>query len=182
MRVAHPQRGLDAAQVRDLVEAHYDDVFAYCCRRMRTADEAQDATQEVFLRFVRTADRYRDAGKSLAYLLTIARNVCADVGRAQSPPLADLPDDDVLGASCTSGQEGLDRDVGEADRQRALRRALATLPKDMRDALELRFDQGLTFVEMGRVLGISRFAARRRVDAALGAVREKLDVRGEDWR
>ncbi len=123
MRVAHPQRGLDAAQGRDLVEAHYDDVFAYCRRRMRTADEAQDATQEVFLRFVRTADRYRDAGKLLAHLLTIARNVCADVGRAQSPPLADLPDDDVLGASCTSGQEGLDRGVGEADLQRALRRA-----------------------------------------------------------
>ena len=55
MRVAYPQRGLNAAEVRALIEDHYDDVLAYCRRHTESADEAQDAAQEVFLRFVRTA-------------------------------------------------------------------------------------------------------------------------------
>lgn len=45
MRVAYPQRGLNAAEVRALIEDHYDDVLAYCRRHTESADEAQDAAQ-----------------------------------------------------------------------------------------------------------------------------------------
>lgn len=83
-------RELDRADVKLVVEAHYDGVLAYCRRHTQTLDEAQDATQEVFLRFVRTADRYHDAGKPLAYLLTIARNVCIDVDRARPRACVEL--------------------------------------------------------------------------------------------
>ena len=58
--------------------------------------------------------------------------------------------------------------------------ALASLPVDMREVLELRFDQELKLVDIARVLGISRFAARRRVDAALAALRAQMDVGGEE--
>ena len=68
MCVAFRARGLGQVDVKRVVETHYDDVLVYCRRHTQTIDEAQDATQEVFLRFVRTADRYRDAGKPLAYL------------------------------------------------------------------------------------------------------------------
>ena len=49
-----------------------------------------------------------------------------------------------------------------------------------RQVLELRFDQELTFAEIGRVMGISRFAARRRLDGALAALRELLKSGEED--
>ena len=73
MRVAHESRGMEPAGVRRLVEAHYSDVYAYCRRRTESVDEAEDAVQEVFLRFVGASGRYRDDGRPLAYLLTIAR-------------------------------------------------------------------------------------------------------------
>ena len=58
-----------------LVEEHYDDVLAYCRRHAPSYDEAPDVAQEAFLRFVRSG-RSPIEGKPLAYLLTIARNLC----------------------------------------------------------------------------------------------------------
>lgn len=175
MRVAHLQRGLNAAEVRALIENHYDDVLAYCRRHTESADEAQDAAQEVFLRFVRAAKGYRDAGKPLAYLLTIARNVCADTARARVRATDELPADELL-----ASPEPLDPEHLESVEGDGLRRALASLPDVDREVLELRFDQELTFVQIARVMGISRFSARRRLDAALAALREKLKPREED--
>lgn len=169
--MAFGQRACGREDARRVIEAHYDDVLAYCRRHTQTADEAQDVAQEVFLRFVRTADRYRDAGKPLAYLLTIARNVCIDAGRARSWALFELPDDEVLVDPAAGPATAEERD--DAD---GLRRALDALPQDMRELLELRFDQELKLAEIARVLGISRFSVRRRIDAALAVLREEMDV------
>lgn len=174
MRVTLERGELDAAGVRRVVEAHYDDVFAYCRRRVRTADEAQDATQETFLRFVKTADRYRDVGKPLAYLLAIARNVCIDACRAQARSFFELPDDEVL-----EDTAAWNPDARENGATGPLGNALASLPPDVREVVELRFDQRLKLAEIARVMGISRFAAKRRLDAALAAVREKMRSEGE---
>lgn len=172
MRVAHEQRARMNGEVRGIVEAHYADVLAYCRRRTRSREEAQDATQEVFLRFIRAQGRYRDAGKPRAYLLTIARNVCIDIGRAHVYDWADLPPDEALPDVRLPDTE----DAHGAD---GLARAYASLTHEHREVLELRFDQELTVTETARVLGISRFAAKRRIDAALTALRAALqqDVR-----
>ena len=74
-------KGLDEEGARRVVEEHYDDVLAYCRRHAPTYDDALDATQETFLRFVRSLPGYRDRGKPLAFLLTVARGVCADAYR-----------------------------------------------------------------------------------------------------
>lgn len=176
-------REFDRVAVRRVVETHYDDVFVYCRRHTQTLDEAQDAAQEVFLRFVRTAGTYRDAGKPLAYLLTIARNVCSDVGRARRRAFVDLPEEESLtaGDAMTSApMPDVIASTAAAEEVDELRRALASLPADMREVLELRFDQELKLTEIARILRVSRFAARRRVDAALTELRARMDMRGEE--
>ena len=65
-----------------LVEEHYDDVLAYCRRHAPSYDDAPDVAQEAFLRFVRSGRSPLD-GKPLAYLFTIARNLCIDAARAR---------------------------------------------------------------------------------------------------
>lgn len=179
MHVARKRREFESGDVRRAVEAHYDDVFAYCRRYTQTADEAQDAAQEVFLRFVRTADRYRDDGKPLAYLLTIARNVCIDAGRKRSRVCCELPGDGDLAVSDALCSSSADPCSHEGEKQEALRRALASLPFDMQEVLELRFDQELSVTEIARVLGVSRFAVKRRIDAALAALRGKMESEGK---
>ena len=53
-------------------EDHYDEVFRYCARRLPSREDAQDATQEVFLRLVKSQALYERNGKPLAYLYTCA--------------------------------------------------------------------------------------------------------------
>ena len=78
-----------------LVEEHYDDVLAYCRRHAPFYDDAPDVAQEAFLRFVRSGRSPLD-GKPLAYLFTIARNLCIDAARARRLPVGpldvDVPD------------------------------------------------------------------------------------------
>ncbi len=69
---------------------HYDDVFHYCLRHAASKEDAQDLTQEVFLRIVRNAAHYDDRGKPLAYLYTVARHVCADFHRARRAAWVEL--------------------------------------------------------------------------------------------
>lgn len=73
-----------AALAAEFAAAHYDDVLRYCRRRLSSWDDAQDAVQEVFLRLVRSGALYERRGKPLAYLYTIARNVCAEAHRRRA--------------------------------------------------------------------------------------------------
>ena len=129
-----------AALAAEFAAAHYDDVLRYCRRRLPSWDDAQDATQEVFLRLVRSGARYERRGKPLAYLYTIARNVCAEAyrrcGPAVEPLEVDVPDP---AADRTAERLALDA-------------ALATLSADERDVLELRYGQGLAVGEIAMVM------------------------------
>ncbi len=148
------------------VGEHYADVMRYCVRHA-PAGLAEDAVQETFLRFVRARSRYREQGRARAYLITIARNVCTDMVRDRAMSWADLPE----GLADGGGPE-------DADAGRDLAAALARLPRAQREVLELRYGQELTMGEVGRALGMSRFAAARAVAAALEALRADLGVRG----
>ena len=153
-----------------LVGEHYADVLRYC-RRHAPAGLAEDAAQETFLRFVRARSRYRERGRARAYLVTIARNVCADMARDRASSWAEL-------AEHLSGRG----DPAEPEDRRDLASALARLPRAQREALELRYGEGLTVGEVGAALGMSRFAAARALSAAPEALRADLGVRDEKGR
>ena len=153
-----------------LVEDHYDDVLAYCRRHSPSYDDAPDVTQETFLRFVRSG-RSPVEGKPLAYLFTIARNLCIDAARARRLPAApldaDVPDRSPGAdpAAAVSGGE-----VGAL---------VDALEPELRDVVELRFDQGFKVGEIASVLGVSRFAVNRRLNRALAELRRGLEGKDE---
>ncbi len=151
-----------------LVEEHYDDVLAYCRRHAPSYDEAPDVAQEAFLRFVRSG-RSPVEGKPLAYLLTIARNLCIDASRAKRPPAVpldvDVPDRSPgadPAAACAGGEVGA---------------LIGALDPELREVVELRFDQGFKVGEIAQVLGVSRFAVNRRLNRALAELRRGLEGR-----
>lgn len=151
---------LDEAAVQRIVEGHYEDVLAYCRRHAPARDAADDIAQETFLRFVRSASAYDERGKPLALLLTIARNLCADAARscARRPQFVEL-DEASVPRSCDAYPVEMDS-------------VLASLAPDEREAIELRFDQGLGVAEAARVMGMSRFAMNRLLKRALAQVRD----------
>lgn len=147
-------------RIEQIVGKHYADVLAYCRRHTVSPEEAADACQETFLRFVRRASAYRERGKPLAYLITIARTHARDADELPDGLPADAPGPDA------------------ADLDLAL--ALERLTPADREVLELRFGQGLRVGEVARVLGVSRFSAGRKVRSALDALRAELEATSQE--
>lgn len=67
-----------------------------------------------------------------------------------------------------------------SEREADLDEALAGLPDDLREAVELRYGSGLEVNEVARALGVSRFAVRRRINAALRLLEGELGEGGID--
>lgn len=157
----------DAAE--RLVAAHYGDVLAYCRRHAPSRDEAEDLVQETFLRYVRSGS-YVEEGKPLAYLITIARNLCIDAARRKRVETLPL-DVDVADPAPAS-------DPASATEGAALSEFVQALEPDLRDVVELRYDQDLSVGEVAAVLGVSRFAVNRRLKRAFSELRRGLAAGG----
>jgi RNA polymerase sigma factor (sigma-70 family) len=88
------------------------------------------------------------------------------------------PDDDEPAWQIATPGPGPEDQIAEAEEQQQLREALAQLPAAQRLLLRLRYEEGLTLVEVARLTGQpDPFTANRRVQAALDALAELLGGR-----
>lgn len=152
----------DPDRLTRFAEENYDEIFRYCVRRLTTIEDAKDATQEVFLRLAKSSAVYDPNGKPLAYLYTCARNVCIDIARRARP--VTLLDDADAERIVDPLQERFQQDLILAD-------ALARLPEDEREVLELRYGHDLAMADIAEILERSRFSIRRVERRALERLR-----------
>ena len=139
----------------------YDKIYRYCFFRLRDPDLAEDLTQETFLRFYRQIS-YKEEGKALAYLYTIARNLCLDAVR-RARPAAPLRETDPAPDPFAPTEQRI-----------ALRQAIEKLPADWQELLLLRYANDLPVGQIAALTGLSRFAVHRRIRSALAALRTML--------
>lgn len=162
--------GVSADRFGDL-EEQYDKIYRYCYFRLKNRERAEDITQEAFLRFWES-EGYRDTGKALRYLYTIARNLCIDDYRKmqKEPVSAQLQPEKLAAIEAARGREAYEEAVCRMDMQDAL----SGLSGTDRELLLLRYVNQLPVSVVGSLLGISRFAVYRRTAGALKALRERL--------
>ena len=141
-------------------EEQYDKIYRYCYHRLRHRELAEDITQEAFLRLL-ADEGYRETGKAIRYLYTVARNLCIDEYRRQKtqPLPQDLPAPDEEDARLDT--------LG-------LRQALASLTVEERELILMRYVNCEPVSVIAGVLGISRFAVYRRTTAILTKLRQML--------
>lgn len=132
----------------DLYERHADGIFAFCRRRLRSRQEAEDAVQETFVAAMRAIQRGSVPVCESAWLFKIAENVCFAVYRSGARRhVRDLTDSERLARLAA-------RD-GDGDSLVGLNDALATLPDNQRRAFVLRELRGLSYKEIAIQLGVS---------------------------
>ncbi len=129
---------------------------------------AEDLVQDVFLRVLQRIDRYRPSGRADAWLLRIARNLWIDHRRRRRPAASLEPDPELPDPG-----EGPRERAERGDRASAVRFALAALPEDTRELLELAVLQRLPYREVAGILGIPEGTVKSRVFYALRRLREE---------
>jgi RNA polymerase sigma-70 factor (ECF subfamily) len=161
------QRALEA-----LCRRSWRPVYRSFARYTIDPAEAEDLTQEVFLRAMRAFPQFADRGVPYtAYLLRIAANLARDrwrAGPARVVPVGDIPEWPAPGP-------GPDSLAVESDRRAALLRALDRLGPDQRAVLKLRILDGRTASEVAAMTNRSAAAVRQLQVRALAALRAALD-------
>lgn len=140
--------------IEEFVRKYYPLILRYCRLHLTDTDEAEDVTQEVFARFFRTLPQYQHYGKAANYLYVSAGNLCRDSFKKIRPlPLDEVPE---------QPQEV----TPELDRRMDVRRALDSLPPELREAAVLYFYQELPQSSIGKILGISLPLVKYRIRRA----------------
>ena len=154
-----------------LYDAYERVAYGLALRVLRDQALAQDAVQDAFLAVWRTAASFDGSRASAqAWLLTIVHRRAVDLVRREERRRADvLPDDELLGAGSSTGEEAELR-----DRRRAAQAALAELPADQRQALELAYYAGLSQSEIAERLGVPLGTVKSRMFAGLARLRDLL--------
>ncbi|MBQ7242449.1 MAG: RNA polymerase sigma factor [Firmicutes bacterium] len=148
----------------DLKE-QYDRLLRYCYMKTKDPYLAEDIVQETFLKFWQSRS-YKDTGKEMAYLYTIARNLCIDGFR--KPKTENIDDYASSAVYVMSEQE-------KAVTQLALEEALNKLPDDLREIVTLRYVSGISAADIGRIVGMSRFSVYRRLKESLRTLKKYLE-------
>ncbi len=147
------------------LHTEYNRIYKYCYFRVKNKEIAEDLTQETFLKYF-SQNAYIHRGKPLAYLYTIAKNLCIDYYRQKKTELLD------------ETQLSIDEE-NTVLTNLIVRQAVEDLPLELSEIILLRFGSELRINEISNVLGISRFAVYRKINAALNKLRKTL--REEDF-
>lgn len=156
----------DEAALDAFVRKYYSDILKYCTFHSSDQREAEDLTQETFVRFFAKLSEYRYQGKTKNYLYTIAANLC----RNQWKKLQPLPTDDAHLASHLT-----DTNQEESTTTHLLLEwALGQLPAEQREVIILHYYQGLKLREIADVLEIGLPLVKYRLRQAKIQLSEQL--------
>jgi RNA polymerase sigma-70 factor, ECF subfamily len=168
---------LDVENASVLFKGDYQRIFRYNMSMVRDTAEAEDLTQETFLRAYRRHDSLRDEGAQTAWLYRIATNVCLDRLRQYSrrAPIeseTDLDQVDIADPDTPTLQKTIERDEMSACVQRYLNR----LSDSYRAVILLHDMHDLTASEIARLLGESLDNVKIRLHRARVKLKTALEA------
>jgi RNA polymerase sigma-70 factor, ECF subfamily len=152
---------------------HLDAAYNLARWLTRNEQDAQDVTQEAFLRAFRFFDGYQ-GGNMRAWLLTIVRNTCYTWLHQNRPPESAVEfDEEIHGSESSGGADPELQVLASADKE-TLRRALEELPGIFREVLVLRELEGMSYKEIAEVASVSIGTVMSRLARARTRLRETL--------
>lgn len=145
-------------------EAQYDKIYRYCYFKLQNQTVAEDVTQETFLCFLESST-YKEQGRELNYLYTIARNLCIDESRKRV--FEEFPEE--------TSEDGPEAHVLE---RVVMKQAMEALTPEERELALLRYVNEVPVKVICELRGCSRFAVNRQLKQVLKKLRENLQEKG----
>jgi RNA polymerase sigma-70 factor, ECF subfamily len=155
-----------------LVREHARLVYRIAYSVTRNQQDAEDTTQETFLRVLRHRRKLAGVKDSRAWLARIAWRVAIE----RKQKVADVPIEDVkeVAMELRSRMVSADAAVLGIQLKNAVEKLIALLPGKLRDPLTLSTIEELSPAEVAQVLGINEAAVRSRIFRARQILRDKL--------
>lgn len=136
-----------------IIRKYYDEIFRYCYHHVESSAVAEDLCQDTFVSFIEHYGRYRQEGKTKNYLYTIAKNKCKDYYKKLRP---------IVMENVPEQEEGM-----RMEEEVAVKHMVMSLPEELREAIILRYFQGLKYTDIAAILKISSSLVKYRVKKGL---------------
>ena len=164
----------DAVAWDEIVQRYHRRIYNICYRFAGSADDAQDLTQEVFIRMYRTLNSY-DVGRGafMTWVTTLTRNLLVDHFRktkhdrlTDSLDASASSDPDAVPLGDRIPDEGPAPDTGVQSRETrdVVHQALQKLSPELREAVILRDLQDMDYREIATVLKVPEGTVKSRIN------------------
>jgi RNA polymerase sigma-70 factor, ECF subfamily len=158
-------------------------VYGLALRVVGSPACAEDIALEVYLQVWRTAQTYNvSRGSVSAWLVTIARSRAIDWLRSRKARAAEVTDPIDEIHELRDQRPSPEVVSMEANRSRAVREAMASLPEEQRRLIELAYFSGLSHNEIARDLGLPLGTVKSRIRLGMLHMRESLGSYAEELR
>ena len=168
--IEHARRG-DPLAWEKLVIRYSKRIYNLCYRFVERADQAEDLTQDVFIKVFRNLNQYKpETGSFVTWLVSVSRNLLIDHYRQSKDERATVSasaDEDeeqslleTLQASTPSPEAEMDR----LEKVATLRKCLSKLSPELREAVILRDIEELSYQEIGAILRIPDGTVKSRIN------------------
>jgi len=167
----------DSAALEELFLRYRQPVFRLVYRSVRNTDEAEDITQEVFIKAFERLHTFREQSRFSTWLMRIALNLCTDHARMQKRRQELLQKEAVGKLAWMTHPEPPDPDevVHEGMVREAFHQALQQLPESQRQLIVMRDLEEMEYDEMAQILGCTVGGVKLRVMRARRALKARLE-------
>ncbi|HEV2401691.1 MAG TPA: sigma-70 family RNA polymerase sigma factor [Candidatus Sulfotelmatobacter sp.] len=185
--VARLRRG-DLNALSELIARYQNRLYRYLLRMVRQPAEAEDLFQQTWLKVVEKIHSFDVTRNFDAWLFTLARNLAIDHLRQVRPqsldePLADNGNCETAADRIPSRDDTPLDSALAVERRKQIDEAMAALPMIYREALTLRFEDGMKIEEIAQVTGVPVSTVKSRLRRSLEQLRSALVAEcGEAWR
>jgi len=164
----------DSGAWNEIVSQYHRRIFNICYRFTGSAHDAEDLTQEVFIKVYRTLDTYEvERGSFMTWATTITRNLLVDHFRRSkqdrvtdsidSVP-AEAEDAPTLGDRLADPGLSPDQRLQRRETQEMVQRAIQKLSPELREAVILRDLQDMDYKEIAQALHIPEGTVKSRIN------------------
>ncbi|HEY3202685.1 MAG TPA: RNA polymerase sigma factor [Thermoanaerobaculia bacterium] len=178
LRLLERIRRGDTDGAAELFERYAPALLRFTDRMLSDRASAEEVTQEVFVKVISRAHQYDGRAGVASWLFAIAANACRDRRRrdrrASVVPLEAIPEPRAKG-------EGVESAMTSNERRQAVRRALADLSEEQREALVLARYHGMPYAEIAQTLGISVGAVKTRIFRAVETLKAHFSEGESSW-
>lgn len=182
-------RAGDTVAFETLIFRYRRPLFSYLLRYLADRPVAEEIYQDVWMRVIERAGDFRGDSRFSTWLYAIARNRCFDHQRrmrlrrhASLDASPSRLDGNPMGERIPSPQAPVDRAAMRPTLQARICDAVEQLPAEQREVFLLRQAQGMSFHEIGEVVGIPVATAKSRMRYALERLQLALDDLAEHAR
>ena len=157
----------------ELVRRHAEHLYAVVVRLVPDRRDAEEVTQEAFIRAWRGIGRFKGDARFFTWLCRIGINEARRHAQRRPPATASIDDP---GLDPADSRPAPDRRAEQGDLRAALERAIRSLDADYRAPLILRDVEGLSTAEAAAIMGLREAAFKSRLHRARLAVRDAVDA------